>query len=57
MNDAIGGVPERTEDLVTAIVRPYVMTPEEWHEAFLRSSARTGLLRRLLSGLRELPDE
>jgi len=57
VNDAIGGVPERTEDLVTAIVRPYVMTPEEWHEAFLRSSARTGLLRRLLSGLRELPDE
>jgi hypothetical protein len=39
------------EDIVTAIVRPYVMTPDEWNQALLRST-RWGLLRRILAGLR-----
>jgi hypothetical protein len=47
--------PDEPADLVTAIVRPYVMTPEEWQQAFLTPpGGTTGLLLRLLTGLREL---
>ncbi|WP_158712230.1 hypothetical protein [Streptomyces sp. NRRL F-5135] len=57
MSDGVEPVHDYPADLVTAVVRPYVMTPEEWAEAMLCSSRQESLLLRVLVGLRRLPDE
>jgi len=52
-----GSTSESAEDVITAIVRPYGMTPEDRHEAFVALPQGPGSPWRLLAGLKRLPDE